>query len=355
MKPRTILLSSLLSLSLILAGCTNNPSHTAPAAGQPAATTAAVADPLPSWNDGPAKQAILDFVKTTTDKTNPKFVPPEERIATFDQDGTTWVEHPIYSQVLFAFDRVAEMAPQHPEWKTKMPFKAVVTGDKEAMAKFTMKDIEALFAVTSTGMTEEEFPPIVKAWMAKAKHPKFDRPYPQMVYQPMLEVMKYLRDNGYRTYIVTGGGQDFVRSYAQPVYGIPPEQIIGSALDTKYQYNHEGQGILMRDPKLLLNNNNVGKAEDIYLFIGRHPKAAFGNTEGDRQMLEYTQAGGEPSLEMLVLHDDATREFAYGPAQGLPDTKVGAFSQALYDEAKAKGWTVISMKNDWKQIFAWEK
>ncbi len=352
MKTRLAIFSSLF-LILTLVGCTNNPTPATPTAGQPATTAAA--DPLPSWNDGPAKQAILDFVKTTTDKSSQKFVVPEDRIATFDQDGTTWVEQPMYSQILFAFDRVAEMAPQHPEWKTKMPFKAIVTGDREAMSKFTMKDIEVIFAVTSTGMTAEEFPPIVKDWMAKAKHPKFDRPYPQMVYQPMLEVMKYLRDNGYRTYIVTGGGQAFVRAYGQQVYDIAPEQIIGSALDTKYEYNKEGQGILMRDPKLLLNNNNAGKAQDIYLFIGKHPKAAFGNTEGDREMLEYTQANGGASLEMLVLHDDATREYAYGPAQGLPDTKVGAFSQALYDEAKAKGWTVISMKNDWKQIFAWEK
>ncbi len=354
MKPRAIFLSTLLlSLTLILAGCSNNPTPAAPTAGQPAATTAA--DPLPSWNDGPAKQAILDFVKATTDKTNPKFVPPEDRIATFDQDGTTWVEQPIYSQVLFAFDRVAEMAPQHPEWKTKMPFKAILTGDRAAMAKFTLKDIEVIAMATHTGMTAEAFTPLVTDWMAKAKHPKFDKPYPQMVYQPMLEVMKYLRDNGYRTYIVTGGGQDFVRAYAQQVYGILPEQIIGSALDTQYAYNKAGQGILMRDPKLLLNNNGAGKAEDIYLFIGKHPKAAFGNTDGDREMLEYTQASGGASLEMLVLHDDATREYAYGPAQGLPDTKVGTFPQSLYDEAKAKGWTVISMKNDWKQIFGWEK
>ena len=310
---------------------------------------------MPSWDDGPAKQAILDFVKTTTDKSNPKFVPLEERIATFDQDGTTWVEQPIYSQVLFAFDRVIAMAPQHPEWKSKEPFKSVVTGDKEAMAHFTLKDIELIALTTHTGMTAEAFQPIVKDWMATAKHPRYDKPYPQMVYQPMLEVMKYLRDNGYRTYIVTGGGQDFVRAYAQPVYGIPPEQIVGSALDTQYQYNKDGQGVLMRDPKLLLNNNGAGKAEDIYLFIGRHPKAAFGNSTGDQQMLEYTQAGGGASLEMLVLHDDATREYAYGPAQGLPDSKVGTFTQALYDEAKAKGWTVISMKNDWKRVFGWDK
>ena len=203
----------MLSLILILAGCTNNPTPSAPP--QVNWPRPLAADPLPSWNDGPAKQAILDFVKTTTDKSSPKFVPPEDRIATFDQDGTTWVEHPIYSQVLFAFDRVAELAPQHPEWKTKMPFKAVVTGDKEAIAKFTLKDIEVIAMATHTGMTAEAFRPMVKDWMAKAKHPRFDKPYPQMVYQPMLEVMKYLRDNGYRTYIVTGGGQDFVRAYAR--------------------------------------------------------------------------------------------------------------------------------------------
>lgn len=354
MKKRLALIS-LVFLILILGGCATNPTPSATTAGQSVANTAAVANPLPSWNEGSAKQTIIDFVKTTTDRNNPKFVPPEDRIATFDQDGTTWVEQPIYSQVLFAFDRVAEMAPQHPEWKTKMPFKAIVTGDKEAIEKFTLKDIEVIAMATHTGMTAEAFGPIVKDWWAKAKHPRFDRPYSEMVYQPMIEVMKYLRDNGYRTYIVTGGGQDFVRTYALPVYGIPPEQVVGSALDTQYAYNKEGQGILMRDPKLLLNNNGAGKAEDIYLFIGKRPHAAFGNTDGDRQMLEYTQAGMGASLEMLVLHDDAPREYAYGPAQGLPDTKVGTFPQTLYDEAKAKGWTVISMKNDWKQIFSWEK
>jgi len=354
MKTRLALLSSLF-LILILGGCTTNPTPSAPTAGQPAATAAAVGDPLPSWNDGPAKQAILEFVKTTTDKSNPKFVPPEDRIATFDQDGTTWVEQPVYSQVLFMKDRLAAIAPQHPEWSKKPLFKGLFTGDVEAMAKASDEDFQAIHDATEISMPVDEFAPLVKDWMAKAKHPKFNRPYPQMVYQPMLEVMKYLRDNHYRTYIVTGGGQEFVRAYSQQVYGIPPEQVIGSALETQYEYNKEGQGVLMRDPKLLLNNNGAGKAEDIYLFIGRHPKAAFGNSTGDQQMLEYTQAGGGASLEMLVLHDDATREYAYGPAQGLHDTKVGTFSQALYDEAKAKGWTVISMKNDWKQIFAWEK
>jgi hypothetical protein len=197
----------------------------------------------------------------------------------------------------------------------------------------------------------EVFQKIVKDWMARAKHPHFNKPYPKMVYQPMLEVMRYLRANGYKTYIVTGGGQDFVRAYAEDVYGIPPEHIIGSAFETRYTYNEYRQGVLMREPKLLLNNNLSAKPEDIYLFIGKRPRAAFGNSTGDQQMLEYTQAAGGARLMQLVLHDDAKREFAYGPAQGLPDTKVGTFTQALYDEAKSRGWNVISMKNDWNCIF----
>ncbi len=347
----TVLLAlhaTLVFLTLIACGCSTTPTSSASYAAS--AAFAADADPLPSWNNGPAKKAIIDFVKATTDKNNAKFVAREERIATFDQDGTTWVSHPIYTQVLFTFDRVAALAPQHPEWRTKQPFQAVLSGDKEAMAKFTVNDLEALMVATYTGMTTEAFEPVVKDWMAKARHPRFQQPFSQMVYQPMLEVMRYLRDNGYRTYIVTGGGQAFVRAYAQQVYGIPPEQVIGSALTTKYEYK-DGTGVLMREPKLLLNNDLAGKPEDIYLFLGRHPKAAFGNSSGDRQMLEYTQACGGASLEMLVLHDDAVREYAYGPAQGLPDSKVGTFPQSLYDEARARGWVVISMKNDWKRIF----
>ena len=319
-------------------------------------TAAAMAqDPLPSWNDGAAKQAILNFVKNTTNQSGPDYIPPEQRIATFDQDGTTWVEHPMYSQVIFALDRVVTLAPQHPEWKTTQPFAAVLSGDKAAMAKFTMKDLETILMATHTGMTVEQFNETVHAWLGKATDPRWHRPFTELVYQPMLEVMQYLRANGYKTCIVTGGGQDFVRTYAQQVYGIPPEQVIGSALDLQYTYNKDGQGILMRPPKLLLNDNASGKPEDIYLFLGRHPKAAFGNSTGDQQMLEYTQAGGTNSLMMLVLHDDAQREYAYGPAQGLPASQVGTFTQALYDEAKSKGWTVISMKSDWKRIFAWEK
>ncbi|HEY7334812.1 MAG TPA: HAD family hydrolase [Bryobacteraceae bacterium] len=311
----------------------------------------APADPLPSWNDGPAKAAIVNFVRTTIDESNPKFVPLEDRIATFDQDGTIWVEHPAYSQLLFAFDRVAALAPQHPEWKARQPFQAVLEGDKDAMGRFTLKDLETIVLATHAGMTTEKFQSIVRDWMATAKHPRFNQPYSRTVYQPMLELMRYFRANGYRTCIVTGGGQAFVRAYSQQFYGIPPEQVIGSALATKYEYSQDGQAILMREPKLLLDNNFSGKAEDIYLFLGRRPRAAFGNSTGDREMLEYAQGGEGSSLEMLVLHDDAVREYAYGPAEGLPDTKAGTFTQGLFDEAGKKGWTVISMKNDWKRIF----
>jgi hypothetical protein len=318
------------------------------------AASAQTDDPLPSWNPGPPKQAILDFVRQTTEESSSKFVEPEDRIARFDQDGTLWVEHPIYSQVLFAYDRVAALSSRHPEWKTTEPFRAVLTRDKPAMEKFTLKDIETIVMSTQARMTTEAFQKIVNDWMATAEHPRFHRPFPRMVYQPMLEVLRYQRANGYRTYIVTGDGQDFVRAYAQPVYGIPPENTIGSALETRYTYNDQDHGVLIREPKLLLDNNFSGKAEDIYLFLGKHPRVAFGNSTGDWQMLEYTQAGPGARLMQLVLHDDAKREYAHGPAQGLPDTKVGTFSQALYDEAIANGWSVISMKNDWKFIFGGE-
>jgi phosphoglycolate phosphatase-like HAD superfamily hydrolase len=301
-------------------------------------------DPLPSWNDGAAKQAILDFVRDTTDKSSPKFVPPGERIATFDQDGTLWVEHPMYSQMIYCFDRVPILAAQKPELKHAEPFKTVLSGNREAMAKLTMPDLEKIIIATLT----------VKKWLATARDPRWKRSYTDLTYQPMLEVMSYLRANGYKTFIVTGFGQDFVRVYSQKVYDIPPEQVIGSALAVKYAYAKDGKPVLLKEPKLMLNDNNAGKPEGIHLEIGRRPYAAFGNSTGDQQMLEYTGAGDGARLMMLVLHDDATREYAYGPTQGLPDTKVGTFTQALYDEAKRNNWTVISMKNDWKRIFAFE-
>jgi hypothetical protein len=312
-------------------------------------------DPLPSWNEGPAKKAILEFVRVTTDKDSAKYVPPEQRIATFDQDGTLWVEHPIYTQLVYCLDRVPAVLKRKPELKNVEPFKTVLSGDRAAIGQLPLKDLEEIAAATLSGMTVEEFSADVKLWLAAAKHPRWNRSYTELAYQPMLEALKYFRANGFKTYIVTGGGQDFVRIYAEQVYGIPPEQVVGSAGGTKYGYAADGRPILIKEPKLLLNDDNAGKPEGIHLMIGRRPYAAFGNSPGDRQMLEYTTAGDGARLGMLVLHDDAKREYAYGPAQGLPDSKVGAFTQALYDEAKNKGWTVISMKDDWKQIFSWEK
>jgi phosphoglycolate phosphatase-like HAD superfamily hydrolase len=312
------------------------------------------ADPLPSWNQGPAKQAILNFVKTTTDPAGPKFVPPKARIAAFDQDGTLWVEHPMYTQVVYCLERVPAVVAQRPELKNVEPFKTVLSGNRQALAQLSGKDLEKIFAATLTGMTVREFRAEVKKWFATAQDPRWHRPYTELVYQPMLEVLRYLRANGYKTYIVTGGGQDFVRAYAKRVYGIPPEQVVGTAGATKYGYDQRGKPILTKEPKILLNDNFAGKPEGIHLMIGRRPDAACGNSTGDRQMLEYTGAGGGARLMMLVLHDDAKRAYAYGPAQGLSDTRVGTFTQALYDEARKRGWVVISMKNDWKKIFAWE-
>jgi phosphoglycolate phosphatase-like HAD superfamily hydrolase len=310
--------------------------------------------PLPSWNDGSAKQAIVSFVNKATDKSGPNYVEPEDRIATFDQDGTLWVEHPLYAQAMFALARLHELASQHPEWKQHEPFKAALANDREAMAKFSESDWAAIVAVTHSGMTNDSFSEIVKQWLAAAKDPRFHRPYTELVYQPMLEVMEFLRASGFETYIVTGGGQEFVRVYSQRVYGVPPGQVVGSSGLTKYEYQ-DGKPVLMREPKIFFIDNGPGKPVGINLFIGKRPYAAFGNSTGDQQMLEWTQAGDGARLMMLVLHDDPKREYAYGPASALPDTKVGTFSQALYDEAMSKGWIVISMKKDWKHIFAFEK
>jgi len=317
----------------------------------PAVAEMPATDALASWNEGPAKQAIVDFVKATTDQSSPNFVPPEERLATFDQDGTLWVEHPMYSQVVYCLDRVPALVKAKPELANVEPFKTVMSGDREAVAKLTTHDLEKILFATLTGMTVNVFSEEAAKWIAAAKDTRWKRPYTELTYQPMQEVLSYLRANGFKTYIVTGGGQDFVRVYSQRVYGIPPEQVVGTAAGTTYSYDADGKPILTKDPKLLLNDNDAGKPEGIHLMIGRRPYAAFGNSTGDQQMLEYTGAGDGLRLKMLVLHDDAEREYAYGPAQGLPDTKVGTFTQALYDEAKRDGWTVISMKNDWKTIF----
>jgi phosphoglycolate phosphatase-like HAD superfamily hydrolase len=323
-----------------------------------AANVEAADDPLSSWNDGPAKQAIVDFVKATTDSSSSSFVKPEQRIATFDQDGTLWVEHPMYSQVVYCLERVPALVEAKPELANVEPFKTVMSflsGDRAAIEKLSMSDLEKIAAATLTGMTVDEFVAQVEKWIATAKDQRWKRPYTELTYQPMQEVLSYLRANGFKTYIVTGGGQDFVRVYSERVYGIPPEQVVGSAGGTKYSYDADGKPILTKEPKLLLNDNDAGKPEGIHLMIGRRPHAAFGNSTGDQQMLEYTGAGDGARLKMLVLHDDAEREYAYGPAEGLPDSKVGTFTQELFDEAKRDGWIVISMKKDWKTIFPFDK
>ena len=313
------------------------------------ANAQAQVDPLPSWNDGQAKQAILALVKDTTTQGSPQFVDPVGRIATFDQDGTTWVEQPMYSQVVFAFQQTAVMAAKDPKLKEVEPFKTVLSGDRAALAKLKTSDLEKILALTHTGMTVEVFQKTVQDWIATAQHPRYHRLYTELVYQPMLEVMQYLRANGYRTYIVTGGGQDFVRVYSERVYGIPREQVVGSTAGTVFGYE-DGKSELTKQPIEVRVDDKEGKPIGIHLMIGQRPLAAFGNSTGDQNMLEYAQDGPGTRLAMLVHHDDATREYAYGA-----ESKVGTFPDALMAEARSRHWVVISMKNDWKRIFPWEQ
>jgi phosphoglycolate phosphatase-like HAD superfamily hydrolase len=305
-------------------------------------------DPLPSWSDGGAKQSIVDFVGKVTKSGSPDFLPPEERIATFDNDGTLWCEQPMYFQLLFALDRVKALAPQHPEWKTKEPFASLLKGDLNAALAGGERTMLEIIVVTHAGMTTADFEQIVKDWIATAKHPKFKRPYTECVYQPMIELLAYLRANGFKTFIVSGGGIEFMRPWTEKVYGIPPEQVVGSSIKTKYEWRN-GKPVLMRLPEMNFIDDKTGKPVGINSHIGRRPIAAFGNSDGDQQMLEWTQAGSGARLMMLVHHDDAVREFAYGS-----ESKIGTFSDALMAEAKKNAWTVISMKDDWKVIFPFE-
>jgi phosphoglycolate phosphatase-like HAD superfamily hydrolase len=303
-------------------------------------------DPLPSWNDTAPKKAIVAFVEKITKEGSADFVPVEQRIATFDNDGTLWVEQPIYTQVTFAIDEVVAMAPQHPEWREQEPFKSILARDRDAMLRFSVQDFEKVVALTHSGMTVQQFQEIVKKWLAEAKHPRFKQPYTECVYQPMIELMQYLRKNGFKTYIVTGGGQEFVRAFAAQTYGVPPEQIVGSMGKVKYEYDKNGNPELIKLPEVLLVDDKTGKPEGINMVIGHRPQAAFGNSTGDQQMLEYTGVGDGARLMMLVHHDDAKREYAYGA-----ESKIGTFSDALMAEANKKGWIVVSMKDDWKTIF----
>ena len=311
-------------------------------------TIAHAQDPLPSWNDGKAKQSIVAFVEKVTKEGSSDFVPPEERIATFDNDGTLWCEQPLYFQLLFALDRVKTLAPQHPEWKTQEPFASLLKGDVKGALAGGERTMLEIIIVTHAGMTTADFEQIVKDWITTAKHPKFKRPYTECIYQPMVELLAYLRANGFKTFIVSGGGIEFMRPWTEKVYGIPPEQVVGSSIKTKYEMR-DGKPVLMRLPEMNFIDDKTGKPVGINSHIGRRPIAAFGNSDGDQQMLEWTQAGSGARLMMLVHHDDAVREFAYGA-----ESKIGTFSDALMAEAKKNDWTVISMKDDWKQIFSFE-
>ena len=304
-------------------------------------------DPLPSWNDGATKQAITEFVARVTRQGSPDFVPPAERIATFDNDGTLWVEHPMYVQLAFALDRVKAMAPMHPEWKDKQPFKAALEGDLKTLAAAGDHAIAELVMATHAGMTNQEFEKIVTEWLATARDPRFKRPYTELSYQPMIELLVYLRANGFKTFIVSGGGVEFMRPWTERVYGVPPEQVVGSSIKTRFQMR-DGRPELFRLPEVNFIDDGAGKPVGINEFIGRRPIAAFGNSDGDLQMLQWTTMSGGVRLGLLVHHTDAVREYAYDR-----DTTFGHLDKAL-DVAAMNHWVVVDMKNDWKRIFAFE-
>jgi hypothetical protein len=313
-----------------------------------AATAIAQSDALPSWNDGPSKQAIVKFVQETTRQGSPNLVAPVDRIAVFDNDGTLWSEQPMYFQLAFALDRVKAMAPQHPEWQTRQPFAGVLAGDPKAVLASGEKGIAEIVAVTHAGMTTEEFSKSVIDWTQTARHPRFKRPYTELVFQPMLELLTYLRANGYRTYIVSGGGIEFIRPWAQKVYGIPPEQAVGSVGKVKYAIRN-GKPVLVKLVDIEFVDDKEGKPAGINKFIGRVPVFAFGNSDGDHQMLQWTAAGGGARFMGLVHHTDATREWAYDRK-----SHIGTLDKA-WDEAVQRGWTVVDMQKEWKRIYPWEK
>ena len=309
-----------------------------------AAIGPAWAQDLPSWNEGPIKDAIVDFVTAATTEGGPGWVEPEDRIATFDNDGTLWTEHPVYFQFMFVSDRIRHLAPRHPEWKLQPPFKGILEGDTKAVAASGEHGVTELMAVTHAWMTAEAFEEIVSDWISTARHPRFDRPYDSLIYQPMVELMDYLRDNGFQTWIVSGGGADFMRPWADDAYGIPPQQIIGSQIAEDYQII-EGKPQFMRKPQVFFVDDGPGKPVGIHRHIGKRPVMAFGNSDGDYQMLEYTTSGDGPSLAMIVHHTDGEREYAYDR-----DTHIGRLDKAMTD-APAKGWHLIDMARDWSTIY----
>ena len=342
-------LSSILLLVALTFACGGGNSSTgAPPTPAPASQPAAAADPLPSWNDGTSKKAIIDFVGRTTRQGGPDYVQPPERIATFDNDGTLWSEQPIYFQVAFALDRVKELAPKHPEWKQKQPFKGILEGDMKAVAAAGERGLLEVMAVTHVGNTTDEFAKIVTDWVATAQHPKFKRPYTDLVYQPMLEMLAYLRANGYKTFIVSGGGVEFMRPWVERVYGIPPEQVVGSRAKVQYEVR-DGKPVLVRLAAIDLVDDKAGKPVGIHQVIGRRPIIAFGNSDGDFEMLEWTTSATGPRLGVIVHHTDGEREWAYDRT-----SHIGQLARGL-DEAPKRGWILADMKQDWKVIYPFQK
>jgi phosphoglycolate phosphatase-like HAD superfamily hydrolase len=308
----------------------------------------AQSDPLPSWNEGPAKARIAGFVQAVTEQGGKDYVPPADRIAVFDNDGTLWSEQPAYFQLLFAIDRVKVLAPKHPEWRTKQPFKAVLEGDMKALAASGEKGVLELVMATHAGSTADEFAGIVRDWLATARHPKFKRPYTDLVYQPMLELLAYLRANGFQTWIVSGGGIEFLRVFSEARYGVPPQQVIGSSVETKYEVR-DGKPAIVRLPQIDFIDDKAGKPVGIHKFIGKRPIAAFGNSDGDYQMLEWTTSAPGARLGLIVRHDDAEREFAYDRKSAI-----GRLDRGL-DEGPGRGWTIVSMKSDWRIVYPPER
>jgi len=317
------------------------------ACGQPGEGNrpSAASDPLPSWNDGDVKQRILAFVARVTDPTGPDFVPESERIATFDNDGTLWSEKPVYFQLFFAIDRIKELAPEHPEWNDRQPFKGVLEGDLEAVAATGHRGLLELVMASHTGMTTAEFEEIVSSWLASARHPERGRPFTDLVYQPMLELLDYLRAHGFKTFVASAGGIEFMRPWVEEVYGIPPEQVIGSSIKVEFQ-ERDGRTVLVRLPEIDFIGDKEAKPVGIHKFIGRRPIAAFGNSDGDFEMLQWATTGEGPGLGVFIHHTDAEREWAYDR-----DSKVGRLARGL-DEAAAHGWVVVDMKNDWNRVHA---
>ena len=314
------------------------------AVGVFSASALAAEDPLPSWNDTAPKKAIIAFVSKATKQGSPDFVPVAERIAVFDNDGTLWSEQPMYFQAFFAFGRVKALASEHPEWKEKQPFKAVLENDMKALAVVGEKGVDEIIMTTHAGMTTEEFEKIVRDWLANARHPRFNRPFTDVIYQPMLELLRCLRGNGFKTFIVSGGGIEFMRPWTEKVYGIPPDQVVGSSIKTKFELR-EGRPVLVRLPEVNFVDDGPGKPVGIHSHIGRRPIAAFGNSDGDLQMLQWTDPGEGPRLMLLVHHTDGEREWAYDR-----QSPIGRLDKAL-DEAQRRGWAVVDMKKDWTRVF----